>query len=147
MIFISYNFRMATVKSNFKIGNIIKRIDLFGSTINLTIKHKRTSQTKLGGCLTILAAIFFIIYGIINSKNLINRLNPVVTRFGVYDKEYIKVDDFFSKIPIAISYNGMNINDFNDYFSIYVYYEEYYRENDSIPLGLGIGPNPHFLLC
>ena len=63
---------MATVKSNFKIGNIIKRIDLFGSTINLTIKHKRTSQTKLGGCLTILAAIFFIIYGIINSKNLIN---------------------------------------------------------------------------
>ena len=56
---------MAIFKSNFKIGNIIKRIDLFGSTINLTIKHKRTSQTKLGGCLTILAAIFFIIYGIL----------------------------------------------------------------------------------
>ena len=92
---------MVIFKSNFKIGNIIKKIDLFGSTINLTINHKRTSQTKLGGCLTILAAIFFIIYGIINSKNLINRLNPVVTRFGVYDKEYIKVDDFFSKIPIV----------------------------------------------
>ena len=122
---------MATLKSNFKIGNIIKRIDLFGSTINLTIKHKRTSQTKLGGCLTILAAIFFIIYGIINSKNLINRLNPVVTRFGVYDKEYIKVDDFFSKIPIAISYNWIDLSKLIDYFSIYVYYEEYYRENDS----------------
>ena len=122
---------MATVKSNCNIGNIIKRIDLFGSTINLTIKHKRTSQTKLGGCLTILAAIFFIIYGIINSKNLINRLNPVVTRFGVYDKEYIKVDDFFSKIPIAISFNGMKINEFIDYFTIYVYYLEYFEENDT----------------
>ena len=120
---------MVICKNNFKIGNIIKRIDLFGSTINLTIKHKRTSQTKLGGCLTILAAIFFIIYGIINSKNLINRLNPVVTRFGVYDKQYIKVDDFFSKIPIAISYNGMDINQFNDYFSIEVYYLEYFEEN------------------
>ena len=143
---------MAIFKSNFKIGNIIKNIDLFGSTINLTIKHKRTSQTKLGGCLTILAAIFFIIYGIINSKNLINRLNPVVTRFGVYYKQYIKVDDFFSKIPIAISFNGIDINQFNNYFSIYANYLEYLQENDSflnimIPLGLGIGSNPHFLLC
>ncbi len=42
---------MAIFKRNFKIGNIIKRIDLFGSTINLTIKHKRTSQTKLGDVL------------------------------------------------------------------------------------------------
>jgi hypothetical protein len=50
-------------KNNFKIGNVIKNIDLFGSTINLTIKHKRTSQTKLGGCLTILASnIFFNIW-------------------------------------------------------------------------------------
>ena len=115
----------------FKIGNIIKRIDLFRSTINLTIKHKRISQTKLGGCLTILAVIFFIIYGIINSKNLINRLNPVVTRFGVYDKQYIKVDDFFSKIPIAVSYIGMDMNQFNNYFSIYIFYLEYLQENDS----------------
>ena len=122
---------MAIFKSNFKIGNIIKRIDLFGSTINLTIKHKRTSQTKLGGCLTILAAIFFIIYGIINSKNLINRLNPVVTRFGVYDKQYIKVEDSFSKIPIAVSYGGMDMNQFRNYFTIYVYYEEYYRVNNT----------------
>ena len=122
---------MAIFKRNFKIGNIIKRIDLFGSTINLTIKHKRTSQTKLGGCLTILAAIFFIIYGIINSKNLINRLNPVVTRFGVYDKQYIKVEDSFSKIPIAVSYGGMDMNQFRNYFTIYVYYEEYYRVNNT----------------
>ena len=122
---------MAIFKSNFKIGNIIKRIDLFGSTINLTIKHKRTSQTKLGGCLTILAAIFFVIYGIINSKNLINRLNPVVTRFGVYDKQYIKVEDSFSKIPIAVSYGGMDMNQFRNYFTIYVYYEEYYRVNNT----------------
>ena len=122
---------MAIFKSNFKIGNVIKNIDLFGSTINLTIKHKRTSQTKLGGCLTILAAIFFIIYGIINSKNLINRLNPVVTRFGVYDKQYIKVEDSFSKIPIAVSYNGIDLDKLIDYFTIYVYYEEYYRENRS----------------
>ena len=118
-------------KSNFKIGNVIKSIDLFGSTINLTIKHKRTSQTKLGGCLTILAAIFFIIYGVINSKNLINRLNPVVTRFGVYDKQYIKVEDSFSKIPIAVSYGGMDMNQFRNYFTIYVYYEEYYRVNNT----------------
>ena len=96
-IYFFYKFILVICKNNFKIGNVIKNIDLFGSTINLTIKHKRTSQTKLGGCLTILAAIFFIIYGIINSKNLINRLNPVVTRFGVYDKQYIKVDDFFQK--------------------------------------------------
>ena len=122
---------MAIFKSNFKIGNVIKNIDLFGSTINLTIKHKRTSQTKLGGCLTILAAIFFLIYGIMNSKNLINRLNPIVTRFGVYNKQYIKVDDFFSKIPIAVSYNGMDINHFSDYFEIHVFYIEYHQENDS----------------
>ena len=118
-------------KSNFKIGNVIKSIDLFGSTINLTIKHKRTSQTKLGGCLTILAAIFFIIYGVINSKNLINRLNPVVTRFGVYDKQYMKIEDSFSKIPIAVSYNGIDLDKLIDYFTIYVYYEEYYRVNST----------------
>ena len=86
-IYFFYKFILVICKNNFKIGNVIKNIDLFGSTINLTIKHKRTSQTKLGGCLTILA------------------LNPLVTRFGVYNKQYIKVDDFFSKIPIAISYN------------------------------------------
>ena len=112
-----------------QIGNFIKQIDLYGSTINLTIHHKRTSKTVIGGFITLFSIIFFIVYGIINSKNLINRLNPVVTRFALFNKQYIQVEDFFSKIPIAVSINGFDINYLIDYFTIYVYYEEYIREN------------------
>ena len=114
-----------------QIGNFIKQIDLYGSTINLTIHHKRTSKTVIGGFITLFSIIFFIVYGIINAKNLINRLNPVVTRFALFNKQYIQVEDFFSKIPIAISFNGFDINELIDYFTIYVYYEEYIRENNS----------------
>ena len=114
-----------------QIGNLIKQIDLYGSTINLTIHHKRTSKTVIGGFITLFSIIFFIVYGIINAKNLINRLNPVVTRFALFNKQYIQVEDFFSKIPIAISFNGFDINELIDYFTIYVYYEEYIRENNS----------------
>ena len=116
---------MVLFKCNF--GNLIKKLDLYGSTINLTIKHKRTSKTIIGGFVTILSLIFFVIYGIINSKNLINRLNPVVTRFGLYDKKYIKIEDSLSKIPIAISFNGLDIN---QYFTVYVYYKEYIKETN-----------------
>ena len=112
-----------------QIGNFIKQIDLYGSTINLTIKHKRTSKTVIGGFITLFSIIFFIVYGIINAKNLIYRLNPVVTRFAVFNKQYIQVEDFFSKIPIAISFNGFDINQLINYFTIYVYYEEFIREN------------------
>ena len=114
-----------------QIGNLIKQIDLYGSTINLTIHHKRTSKTVIGGFITLFSIIFFIVYGIINAKNLINRLNPVVTRFALFNKQYIQVEDFFSKIPIAISFHGFDINELIDYFTIYVYYEEYIRENNS----------------
>ena len=114
-----------------QIGNFIKQIDLYGSTINLTIHHKRTSKTVIGGFITLLSIIFFIVYGIINAKNLINRLNPVVTRFALFNKQYIQVEDFFSKIPIAVSFNGFDINNLIDYLTIYVYYEEYIRENNS----------------
>ena len=116
---------MVLFKFNF--GNLIKKLDLYGSTINLTIKHKRTSKTIIGGFVTILSLIFFVIYGIINSKNLINRLNPVVTRFGLYDKKYIKIEDSLSKIPIAISFNGLDIN---QYFTVYVSYKEYIKETN-----------------
>ena len=116
---------MVLFKCNF--GNLIKKLDLYGSTINLTIKHKRTSKTIIGGFVTIFSLIFFVIYGIINSKNLINRLNPVVTRFGLYDKKYIKIEDSLSKIPIAISFNGLDIN---QYFTVYVYYKEYIKETN-----------------
>ena len=51
---------MAILKSNVKIGNIIKNIDLFGSTINLTIKHKRTSQKSSNHIQTCLLAVFAI---------------------------------------------------------------------------------------
>ena len=114
-----------------QIGNFIKQIDLYGCTINLTIKHKRTSKTVIGGFITLFSIIFFIVYGIINSKNLINRLNPVVTRFALFNKQYIQVEDFFSKIPIAVSFNGFDINYLIDYLTIYVYYEEFIRENNS----------------
>ena len=114
-----------------QIGNFIKQIDLYGSTINLTIKYKRKAKTVIGGFITLFSIIFFIVYGIINAKNLINRLNPVVTRFALFNKQYIQVEDFFSKIPIAISFNGFDINQLINYFTIYVYYEEFIRENNS----------------
>ena len=106
-----------------QIGNFIKQIDLYGSTINLTIQYKRKAKTVIGGFITLFSIIFFIVYGIINAKNLINRLNPVVTRFALFNKQYIQVEDFFSKMPIAISYHGFDINNLIDYFKIYVYYE------------------------
>ena len=114
-----------------QIGNLIKQIDLYGSTINLTIQYKRKAKTVIGGFITLFSIIFFIVYGIINAKNLINRLNPVVTRFALFNKQYIKVEDSFSKIPIAVSFNGFDINDLINYFTIYVYYEEFVRENNS----------------
>ena len=112
-----------------QIGDFIKQIDLYGSTINLTIHHKRTSKTVIGGFITLFSIIFFIVYGIINAKNLINRLNPVVTRFALFNKQYIQIEDSFSKIPIAVSFNGFDINDLINYFTIYAYYEKFIREN------------------
>ena len=126
---------MVLFKFNFV--NLIKKLDLYGSTINLTIKHKRTSKTIIGGFVTILSLIFFVIYGIINSKNLINRLNPVVTRFGLYDKKYIKIEDSLSKIPIAISFNGLDIN---QYFTVYVSYKEYIKETNQYLNNIAIIP-------
>ena len=114
-----------------QIGNFIKQMDLYGSTINLTIQYKRKAKTVIGGFITLFSIILFIVYGIINAKNLINRLNPVVTRFALFNKQYIQVEDFFSKIPIAVSFNGFDINDLINYFTIYVYYEEFIRENNS----------------
>ena len=114
-----------------QIGNFIKQIDLYGSTINLTIQYKRKAKTVIGGFITLFSIILFIVYGIINAKNLINRLNPVVTRFALFNKQYIQVEDFFSKIPIAVSFNGFDIHNLIDYLTIYVYYEEFIRENKS----------------
>ena len=106
-------------------SHILKSIDIYGSNINFTINKKIKSKTLVGGVLSLLSFILFIIYAIVNSNDLVYRLNPVVTRMEQYDKKYINIKNFLSIIPIAISYEGLEFEEILNYFDLYAFYEEY----------------------
>ena len=130
------------MSSKYKLNfyRIIKTFDIYGSNINFTINQKTKSKTIIGGILTILSFIFFVFYAIINSKDLLKRLNPAVSRMEIFDNKFINIENFLSKIPISLSFEGLNIDELLNYFYIDAYYEEYdtikkeYIYGQSIPL-------------
>ena len=105
-------------------------IDIYGAYTYFTIEKNIKSKTITGGILSLLSFIFFILYAILNSDNLIHRLNPAVTKIELYDKKYINVDNLVQMIPIALTFRGISYDEIMNYFSIYAYYEEYDMKND-----------------
>ena len=118
----------------------MKFLDIYGSNINFTINNQSKSKTTIGGFLSIFSFFFFIFYAIINSKDLLKRLNPVVSRMEIFDNKFINIENFLKKIPISISFRGLNFDELLDYFYIEAYYEEYdtikeeYIYGQSLPL-------------
>ena len=127
-------------KSNINIYKIIKLFDIYGSNINFTLNHRAKSKTLIGGIISIFSFIFFIFYAIINSKDLLNRLNPAVSRKEIFDNKFINIENFLSTTPVSISFRGLDFDELLNYFYIEAYYEEYdtikdeYIYGQSIPL-------------
>ncbi len=68
-------------------------------------------EELIGGILSIFSFIFFVFYAIINSKDLLKRLNPAVSRMEIFDNKFINIENFLSTIPISLSFRGLNIDD------------------------------------
>ena len=105
-------------------------IDIYGAYTYFTIEKNIRSKTITGGILSLLSFIFFILYAILNSDNLLNRLNPAVTKIELYDKNYVNVDNLVQMMPIALTFRGLNYDEIFNYFYIYAYYEEYDVKNE-----------------
>ena len=105
-------------------------IDIYGAYTYFTIEKNIKSKTITGGILSLLSFIFFILYAILNSDNLLNRLNPAVTKIELYDKNYVNVDNLVQMMPIALTFRGLNYDEIFNYFYIYAYYEEYDVKNE-----------------
>ena len=112
------------------ITNFFESIDIYGAYTYFTIEKNIKSKTITGGIFSLLSFVFFILYTILNSDNLLNRLNPAVTRMELYDKKYVNVDNLLSIMPIAITYRGMSYDELSNYFYIFAYYEEYDLNNE-----------------
>ena len=112
-------------KKNINLFKIIRSLDIYGSNINFTLNYRSKSKTTIGGFLSIFSFFFFIFYAIINSKDLLKRLNPVVSRMEIFDNKFINIENFLTKIPISISFQGLNYDELLNYFYIDAFYEEY----------------------
>ena len=116
------------MKSIFR--KFFESIDIYGAYTYFTIEKNIKSKTITGGILSLLSFIFFIFYAILNSDNLMNRLNPAVTKIELYDKKYINVDNLVQMMPIALTFRGISYDEIMNYFYVYAYYEEYDMKND-----------------
>ncbi len=125
-------------KSNINFYRIIKSFDIYGSNINFTLNNKSKSKTLIGGIISIFSLIFFVFYAIINSKDLLKRLNPAVSKMEIFDNKFINIENFLSIIPISLSFKGLNIDELLNYFYIVAYYEEYDTIKDEYIFGQDI---------
>ena len=116
------------MKSIFR--KFFESIDIYGAYTYFTIEKNIKSKTITGGILSLLSFIFFILYAILNSDNLLHRLNPAVKKIELYDKNYINVDNLVQMMPIALTFKGLSYDKILNYFYIYAYYEEYDVKND-----------------
>ena len=108
------------MKSIFR--KFFESIDIYGAYTYFTIEKNIKSKTITGGILSLLSLIFFIFYAILNSDNLMNRLNPAVTKIELYDKNYINVDNLVQMMPIALTFRGISYDEIMNYFYVYAYY-------------------------
>ena len=91
-------------KKSINLFRIMKSLDIFGSNINFTINNKSKSKTTIGGFLSIFSFIFFIFYAVINSKDLLKRLNPVVSKMEIFDNKFINIENFKKKFQFLFHF-------------------------------------------
>jgi hypothetical protein len=56
-------------------GELLSNLDLFGATVNFSVRGKRHFKTKLGGLLSLTFAIVSLLYGTYNAHILFNKLD------------------------------------------------------------------------
>ena len=110
-------------KKDLGLKKFLKSLDIYGINVSFTINKESTSKTLVGGILTILSFLTFLIYGYFISQNLLYHKNPVIARIGYIGGNYTDIENILSVIPISFKFEGIEIDNLFNYFTVFTYYE------------------------
>ena len=103
------------------VSHLLKKIDIFGQPVNLTIDQASQAKTVIGGLMTTLSLIGILIFSIFSAEDFYLQLNPTVTKTTYSHNKAFNFTLNQSSFPFALNYENPNINRSQIYFKGYYY--------------------------
>jgi hypothetical protein len=85
-------------------SNLIKKIDAFGSTLNLKFKSEDKFNTTIGGLLSLILYTILSVYSIKSIKQLVLQENPNVSSQFVFRNESLNIDYTADELRFGLAF-------------------------------------------
>lgn len=92
------------------VSHLLKKIDIFGQPVNLTINQSKQAKTVIGGIMTILSLVGIIIFSIYSAEDFYMQLNPTVTKTTYSLNKAFNFTLNQTSFPFALNYENPNVN-------------------------------------